>query len=147
MPAPVSDDAVPLCGPDDLAVTVSWEHDGAGLRGQVIAENTSGRACRLAGKPQVQPLHADGTPLPVETVISLEMLTPGFVILPPGDRAAARVSWASWCGQPASGRAQVSWDGGSALAEVRGPAQPECVQGRSGNLTSSWFGLRGNAER
>ena len=141
MPTPVSDDAVPLCGSGDLAVTVSWENDGAGLRGQVIAENVSDRACRLAGKPQVQPLHPDGTPLPVETVISLEMRTPGYVILSPGERAAARVSWASWCGPRASGRAQVSWNGGSALAEVRGPAQPECVQGRSGNLTSSWFGL------
>jgi hypothetical protein len=27
------------------------------------------------------------------------------------------------------------------VAEVRGPAQPACVQGRSGNLTSSWFHL------
>ena len=141
MPAPVSDDAVPPCGPDDLAVTVSWERVGAGLRGQVIAENVSGRACRLAGKPQVRPLQPDGTPLPVETVISLEMRTPGYVILSPGDRAAAPVSWASWSGQRASDRAQVSWDGGSAVTEVRGPAQPECVQGRSGNLTSSWFGL------
>lgn len=141
MPGPVSDDAVPPCGPDDLAVTVSWEREGAGLRGQVIAENVSGLACRLAGKPQVRPLQPDGTPLPAETVISLEMRTPGYVILSPGERAAAPVSWASWCGQRASGRAQVSWDGGSAVAEVRGPAQPECVQGRSGNLTSSWFGL------
>jgi hypothetical protein len=141
MPAPVSDDAVPPCGSDDLAVTVSWDRDGAGLRGQVIAENVSGRACRLAGKPQVQPLRPDGTLLRVDTVITLEMRTPGYVILPPGERAAARVSWASWCGPRASGRAQVTWDGGSAVAEVRGPAQPECVQGQSGNLTSSWFDL------
>src|ERR1700735_623004 len=132
MPAPVSDDAVPPCGPDDLAVTVSWERDGAGLRAQVTAETVSAGAGRLAGKPQVRPLQPDGTPLPVETVISLEMRNPGYVILSPDHRATARVSCASLCGQRESNRAQVSWDGGSAVTEVRGPAQPECVQGRSG---------------
>jgi hypothetical protein len=59
------DDAVPLCGSDDLAVVVNWEHDGPALDGQVIAENVSGRACRLADKPGVTPLQPDGTALPV----------------------------------------------------------------------------------
>ena len=57
-----SGDAVPLCGSDDLAVVVSWEHDGTALSGQVIAENVSGRACRLRHKPGVTPLQSDGTP-------------------------------------------------------------------------------------
>jgi hypothetical protein len=65
VPASQGDDAVPLCGSDDLAVVVKWEHGSPGLDGQVIAENVSGRACRLAYKPEVTPLHPDGTPLPV----------------------------------------------------------------------------------
>lgn len=141
MPAPSSGDAVPPCGSDDLAVVVSWERDGTGLRGQVIAENVSGRPCQLAGKPGVTPLRPDGTPLPAHTVITLEMRTPGYVILQPGERAAARVTWASWCGQQASGRARVDWPGGSVAASVHGPVQPECSQGRPGNLTASWFDL------
>jgi Protein of unknown function (DUF4232) len=135
------DDAVPLCGADDLAVVVHWQHDGSALRGQVIAENVGARACRLANKPGVTPLRPDGSPLPVSTAVTLEMLAPGYVVLEPGERAAAPVYWGSWCGQQAADRARVDWPGGSAVAEVRGPAQPACVRGRSGNLTSSWFHL------
>jgi len=105
----------------------------------VIAENVSGRACRLAGKPGVTPLRPDGVPLPVTTIVTLEMLEPGYVILPPGERATARVYWTSWCGQQASDRARVDWPGGLTVVQVHGPTQPECIQGRSGNLTSSWF--------
>jgi site-specific recombinase XerC len=61
MPADESDD-LRQCGSDDLAVVVSWEHDGTALSGQVIAENVSGRACRLRHKPGVTPLQSDGTP-------------------------------------------------------------------------------------
>lgn len=141
MPPDGSDDAVPSCGPDDLAVVVHWQHDGTALRGRVIAENVGGRACRLAGKPGVTPLRPDGVPLPVSTTITLEMLAPGYVVLQPGERAAARVHWDSWCGERASDRARVDWPGGSAVAEVRGPGQPACREGRSSNLTSSWFHL------
>src|SRR5260370_27749452 len=81
--------AVPPCGSEDLADAVRWEHDGSGLRGQVIAENVSRRACRLVGKPTVTPLRPDGVPLPVETVITLEILLTGVVILQRGQRAAA----------------------------------------------------------
>ena len=42
---------VPACGPDDLSVTVRWERDGDGLRGQVIAENTGGRAAGCRASP------------------------------------------------------------------------------------------------
>ena len=34
----------------------------------------------------------------------------GYVILQPGQRAAP-VGWSNWCGQQASARAQVSWQG------------------------------------
>jgi hypothetical protein len=126
-----------------LAVAVHWERDGAGLRGQVVAENVSGRACRLAGKPDVTPLAADGTALPARTVITLEWRSPGYVLLAPGQRAAARIGWPSWCGQPAAGRARVGWEGGETVAEVHGPAQPDCSPGAPGNLVSSWFQLIG----
>jgi hypothetical protein len=134
---------VPLCEAADLAVAVHWERDGTGLRGQVVAENVGGRACRLAGKPAVTPLAADGTPLPARTVITLEWRSPGYVRLAPGQRAAARVSWGSWCGRQAADRARVEWDGGHAVANVRGPAQPECSPGAPDNLASSWFQLIG----
>src|ERR1700721_1408242 len=142
MPAHQADDAVvPACGPDDLVVEVSWERDGTGLRGRLVAANVSDRACKLAGKPDVTPLGADGTPLPARTVMTLELRNPGYVILQPGQRAVAPVWWASWCGQHASDRAQVGWPRGSAVPQVSGPGQPECVQSRPTNLSSSWFDL------
>jgi hypothetical protein len=140
MPADESDD-LPQCGSDDLAVVVSWERDGPGLRGHVIAENVTGRACRIENKPGVTPLRPDGTPLPVKTIITAEWISPGYVTLQPGRRAAAPVWWGSWCGQQASDRARVEWPGGSTVAEVHGPIQPECSVGESSNLSSSWFKL------
>jgi hypothetical protein len=137
--------AEPLCEPGDLAVTVRWEPDGSGgLRGQVVAENVGSRACRLPGKPAVAPVGADGTPLPVQTVVTLEWVQPGYVILQPGQRATAPVFWLSWSGQPASDQARVGWGAGgdrSTLADVHGPLQPECAAGRPDNLSSSWFRL------
>lgn len=132
-------DQLPACGPDDLSVTVRWERDGDGLRGQVIAENTGGRACRLPAKPGVRPLGLDGKPLPVETVITLEWVSPGYVALEPGQRAAAPIAWGGWDGPAASSRAQVTWEGGGAVtAVVEGPAQPAGT-GSPGNISSSWF--------
>lgn len=100
MPASQDDNAVPLCGSDDLAVVVSWEHDGAALEEKI----------------------------------------PPYVVLEPGQRAASRVHWGSCCGQ-ASDRARVDWPGGSAVATVHGPTQPECSPAQSDNLTTSWFHL------
>jgi hypothetical protein len=134
---------MPPCGPDELSVTVQWERAGTGLRGQVIAENTGGRACRLPGKPAVTPLGLDGEPLPVETVITLEWVSPGYVTLEPGQRAAAPVTWDGWDGQAASARARVTWEGGSTTATVAGPAQPDAT-GAPVNISSSWFRLLGS---
>jgi len=131
---------MPACGPDNLSVTVRWERDGSGLRGQVIAENTGGRACRLPGKPGVTPLGLDGRPLPVETVITLEWVSPGYVALEPGQRAAAPVAWGGWDGLAASAQAQVTWEGGVVTAAVEGPAQPAATDA-PGNISSSWFRL------
>jgi hypothetical protein len=132
---------MPPCGSGDLAVDVNWEHDGDGLRGQVVAENVSGRACRLAGKPAVTPMQLGGAPLPVTTTVTMEMVEPGYVIVQPGERAAAPAVWGSWCGQQASDRARVDWPDGSTVAQVHGPPQPGCIEGRPENLTSSWFEL------
>ena len=133
---------LPACGPDDLSVTVCWERYGGGLRGQVVAENTGGRACRLPGKPGVKPLGLDGAPLPVDTVVTLEWVAPGYVALEPGQRAAAPVAWDGWDGQAASSLAQVTWAGGGATAVVDGPAQPSAVDAPC-NISSSWFRLLG----
>jgi hypothetical protein len=75
MPADESDD-LRQCGSDDLAV-VELERDGPALRGQVIAENVSGRACQIENKPGVTPLRPDGTPLPVKTIITMEWISRG----------------------------------------------------------------------
>jgi hypothetical protein len=66
--------AISACGPDDLAVSVRWTRaaDG-GLRGEVVAENVSGRACRLGNKPALRPLGLDGQPLGVTQAITLEL--------------------------------------------------------------------------
>lgn len=133
--------ALPLCGAQDLMVSVHWERDGTGLRGQIIARNVSAHACRLAGKPTITPLDLDGAPLAVETMVTLEWMEPGYAVLQPGQRAASPVTWREWCGKTASGRARVSWDGGSTVSDVSGPTQPECSQGMADNLSSSWFRL------
>lgn len=133
--------AVPLCEPHDLTMSVHWSADAAGgLRGQVVAQNTGGQACRLPGKPTVRPFGADGTPLPVHTVNTLEMHVPGYVIVQPGQHAAAPVTWRSWCGRPASGQAEIGWADRTVIARVHGSLQPKCA-GQSSNLTSSWFTL------
>jgi hypothetical protein len=129
---------LPACGPGDLSVTVRWERDGDGLRGQVITQNTGGRACRLPGKPGVRPLGLDGKPLPVETVVTLDWVSPGYLVLEPGQRAAAPVGWRGWDGPPASSMAQVTWAGGAATAVVEGPAQPSATDSPR-NISSSWF--------
>jgi hypothetical protein len=140
MSADANDEPLPACGPEDLAVVVSWERAGPGLRGQVIAENIGARACRLANKPSVTPLRPDGSPLPVDTIVTLELRDPGYVTVQPGQRAASPVTWSSWCGERAGDRARVGWPGGSTVAVVYGPAQPDC-QDRPDNITSSWFDL------
>jgi hypothetical protein len=41
----------------------------------------------------------------------------------------------------ASDRARVDWPGGSAVATVHGPTQPERLQGRRSDLYSYWFSV------
>lgn len=134
--------AVPPCRPDDLVVSLRWERSGDGLAGEVVAENVGGRTCQLGGKPTVRPLGRNGEALPAEHLISLELRIPSAVVLRPGGRAAAPVSWAGWCGDPASGRVVIGWDGGSVVVDAQGPSQPRCPdEGAATNLSSSWFNL------
>lgn len=124
-------------------MTLRWERSGDALAGEVVAENITGRACRMEGKPALTPLGLDGQPLPTQHIISLELRVPSYVVLQPGQRAAARVRWGGWCGEPCSGRVRVRWEGGSAVVDVQGPRQPACPEEGGGNLTSSWFELLG----
>lgn len=133
------DESVPLCGVDDVAVSLRWDHLGRGLEGTVIAENVGQRTCRLGMKPTVVPLDPNGDPLLIECVISLEMQTPSHVVLRTGQRARAPVWWNGWCGDPPSGRFHVRWDGGETTVTADGPRQPECQHGRHEYLTTSWF--------
>lgn len=132
-------DEIPICSSEDVAVTVHWEQAGSGLRGQVIAENVGSRACRLDGKPAVIPLGTDGKSLPVRNVVTLEFMEPGYAVLLPGQRAAARLQWPSWCGQQASDQARVEWPGGAAVASVHGPLQPGCDPDRPSDIAPYWF--------
>jgi hypothetical protein len=120
-------------------VSVRWERAGVGLAGQIIVENVSGRTCRLSYKPSVMPLGTNARELPVEAIITMELrIRP--VILAPGERAAAPISWAGWCGDAASGVVRVDWVSGSAVVDVEGPHQPDCPDfGQPTNLSSSWF--------
>jgi hypothetical protein len=131
---------VPECAPADVHVTLRWRDERGVLVGHIEMHNVSSRAGRLTGKPWVEPVGTDGTPLPVQSIVTLEARVPGYVVLQPGERARARISWPAWDGAPASGRAFVHWPGGAVEVEVDGPAQPA----RAGaddptNLTSSWF--------
>jgi hypothetical protein len=136
------DARIPPCGSDDLAVSVRWTRAvGGGLRGEVVAENVSGRACRLGNKPALRPLGLDGQPLGVDQAITLELRLPPFVILQPGRRASASISWSGWSGRPASGRIIVFWEGGSAAVDAEGPVQPGPPERGAGGLSSSWFTL------
>jgi hypothetical protein len=131
---------VPEFRPADVSVTLRWRDESGVLVGHIEIRNVSSRAGRLTGKPWVEPVGTDGTPLLVQSIVTLEARLPGYVVLQPGERARARVSWTAWGGAPASGRAFVHWPGGAVEVEVDGPAQPA----RAGaddptNLTSSSF--------
>jgi hypothetical protein len=135
-------DRYPECDAGDVTAVVHWERDGKGLSGTLTVTSTGTRTCLLTGKPGVAPLRADGGSLGTMCAVTLEMRMPGYVVLEPGRSAVAPVSWVSWCGDPASRRAEVTFrDGRCVIADVTGPTQPECHDPRSANLSSSWFTL------
>lgn len=138
----MTDAELPECGADDVDVRVRWERDDdGGLVGEVVVANVGGRACRLGGKPALAPLKPDGERLEVANAVALDLRIPGYVVLRPGQRAAASAGWLSWCGEAPADRMMVSWAGGSVVAEVDGPVRPECRTDQPANLSSWWFEL------
>ena len=133
---------VPEATPDQVSASVRWTSDGESLIGWVEVRNVSDAPVRLSGKPGLTPLGADGRPLDTSTLVTMELRTPGYVDVPPGATARARVSWSGWDGPPAGGRVRVGLAGGTVDAEVDGPVQPPS-RGPGTNLSSTWFELAG----
>jgi hypothetical protein len=134
--------AGPVCTTDELALTMTWTAAGAGLRGTLTARNIGGIACNLAIKPAIYPLGPDRVRLNVSTVMTAEGYA-GPSLLQPGATASSTITWNSWCGAPADSGAQIVWDGqgeGPATISVIGPTSPSCVGGKSGSISSTWFG-------
>jgi hypothetical protein len=141
-PVPGATSAGPVCTTDELALTMTWTAAGTGLRGTLTARNTGGVACNLAIKPAIYPLGPDRVRLDVTTVMTAEGYA-GPSLLPPGATASSTITWSSWCGAQADSGAQIVWDGqgeGPATISVTGPTTPSCVNGTSGNISSTWFG-------
>ena len=128
------------CEPESTQVSLEWQHDREALTGCVDVINSSRRPCRVAGKPVITPLGQDGIPLKVKHIVTLEMRIPGYVVLRPGQRARAGISWAGWPG-PAAGRDILvrigTWQ---TKVTATGPSQPQGVRGPT-NTSSTWFEL------
>jgi hypothetical protein len=134
----VADIDVPEARSDDVEFSLTWLAEDGALKGALTASNVSERRVRLSGKPQLIPLDADGRPLEAVTIMTMELLLPGYVELGPGESAVSDVGWAGWDGPPAGGVVRVEWPGGHAEVQARGPHQPSAT-GPATNLWSSWF--------
>ncbi len=134
----VTDNEVAEAGPDDVSFGLNWLPDGETLRGELTARNVGNRRVRLTGKPRILPLDASGQPLAADSIMTLEMVLPGYVELDPGESATAAVGWAGWAGPAAGAQVRVEWPGGQADVATGGPRQPT-GSGPATNLWSSWF--------
>lgn len=134
----VTEPDAPEARPDEIAFTLTWLPDGDALKGELEARNVGNRRVRLSGKPALTPLDADGQPLETESIITLELVIPGYVELDPGETATARIGWAGWDGRDAGGAVRVEWPGGQAEVQALGARQP-AGSGPATNLFSSWF--------
>ena len=128
------------CEAAEVEVAVVWEERDGGLSGWVSIRNVGAHACRVTGKPAVIPLAANGVPLDVQTVVTLELRRPDHAVLEPGQQARAPIGWGAWQGAPVGDRAIVAWGEPRrrTTAPVTGPRQPASTAGPT-NLTSSWF--------
>lgn len=125
--------------PADLAISLAWRFDHSGmLIGVLRACNTADHPVRIARKPDLQPLGADGSPLGADCIVTAEMRRPGYVDLPPGCEAVNSVCWAGWDGPPANGDWVIVVPGGASRVRATGPLQPE-RRGPATNLTSTWW--------
>ena len=118
---------------------MSWttQSDGA-LRGGLTATNVSDRPVRLTGKPALLPLSQNGRPLDAMTVVTAEVVLPGYVVVDPGESVSADVGWGRWNGPDPSGDVIVRWPGGQATIRPDGPRRPAAT-GPATNLWSTWF--------
>jgi uncharacterized protein DUF4232 len=111
------------------------------LIGALTATNVSQQACRLSGKPDLRPYGLDDKPLETSTIVTMEFVPPGYVVVEPGQRAETWVVWRSWDGPRAAERVTVSWPGGRKEVIASGPLQPDSVPGHGTNLSTGWFFL------
>ncbi len=134
----MADDDSPEASSGDVAFSLSWLAEDGALKGVLQASNISDHRVRLSGKPQLSPLGVDGRPLGAESIMTLELVMPGYVVLDPGESAASNVGWAGWDGAAANGAVLVQWPGGQAEVSAAGPSRPAAT-GPATNLWSSWF--------
>lgn len=127
-----------------MQVEVVWQDDDGSLAGWVEVTNDGPEVLRVGGKPSVTPLAVGGSRLDLPHAVTLEMLVPGYVDVPPGGRARAPISWGAWDGPEPSGDVVVSWGPYEGPVEVTvpaiGPRQPGRTSGGV-NTSSSWFVL------
>lgn len=119
----------PLCTIDDLSLaTGAWQGAAGSRIGSIVGTNQSDRPCTLGGAPRVTLIDEQGHEL-VST--SEEGSPPTAIHVGPGKSAEAPLSFSNWCGDtgsPASLRAQVPGDTGSADVhhQANGISYPPC---------------------
>ena len=99
---------VPLCGRTDLGRGVAFSEGGGGAAiGVVEVENVGSNPCAVQGVPRVILLSAKGSPLAVK---QLPPQARGRrVVLRPGERAQASLSWRNYCGKSPAVYAKLVW--------------------------------------
>jgi hypothetical protein len=121
----------------DLSLTWWASPDGA-LEGELVVVNRADHVVRVSGRPALAALGVDGQSLGADMVLTAELRVPDFVVLAPGERARAGVTWGGWDGPDCSGRFRVVLRGGRAELGGSGPRQPQ-ARGPATNLSASWF--------
>jgi len=122
-----------------LVMSLKWRAMADGcLEGELVVVNGADGPVRVSGKPVLVALGVDGEDLGVDMVVTAELQIPDFVVLAPGERARALVSWSGWSGAPCSGRFRVQLPGGWTELRAEGPRQP-LARGPATNLSSLWF--------
>jgi Domain of unknown function (DUF4232) len=100
--------AVRLCGRADLGRGTAFSEGGGGEAiGVVELENVGPRTCAVQGVPRVILLSAEGSPLVVSQ--RSQQAHGRRVVLRPGDRAQADLSWRNYCGGPAAVSTTLVW--------------------------------------
>jgi hypothetical protein len=148
-----SDKRVPAeCSPDEVDFELSWSARPGGwvLRGQLIAHNVSGRIWRISGKPAIRLIGLDGRVSRARHLVTAENRIPNWMLVGPGERVAASMSWTSWDGRILSKAVMVIWPGGRKTVATSGSTHPQAAAppkpGRPGDpltlpmwTSSTWF--------